>query len=89
MSEYFAKPYKRIKRNMDVEVDLSNYATKTDVKNATRSDISKLALKSNLASLKPEVDKIDVSKSKTVPADLSRLSNVLNNELLKRLCIKN
>ena len=89
MSEYFAKPYKRIKRNMDVEVDLSNYATKTDVKNATRSDISKLALKSNLASLKPEVDKIDVSKSKTVPVDLSRLSNVLNNELLKRLCIKN
>ena len=74
---------------MDVEVDLSNYATKTDVKNATRSDISKLALKSNLASLKPEVDKIDVSKSKTVPVDLSRLSNVLNNELLKRLCIKN
>ena len=89
MSEYFAKPYKCLKRNIDVEVDLSNYATKTDVKNATRSDISKLALKSNLASLKAEVDKIDVSKSKTVPVDLSRLSNVFNNELLKRLCIKN
>ena len=61
----------------------TNYATKTDLKNATGVDMSQLASKSDLASLKAEVDKIDVDKLKTVPVDLSKLSNVANNVVKK------
>ena len=61
----------------------TNYATKTDLKNATGVDTSQLASKSDLASLKAEVDKIDVDKLKTVPVDLSKLSNVANNVVKK------
>ena len=66
-----------------------NYATKTDSKNATGIDISKLAGKSDLASLKAEVDKIDRDKLNTVPVYLSKLSNVGNNEDVKKLCMIN
>ena len=65
-----------------IKVDLSNYSIKTDLKNAAGIDASKLALKSNLASLKSEVDKKDIDKLKTVRADLSKLSNVVNNDVL-------
>ena len=61
----------------------TNYATKTDLKNATGVDTYQLASKSDLASLKAEVDKIDVDKLKTVPVDLSKLSNVANNVVKK------
>ena len=63
---------------------MSGYPTKTELKSATGIDTSKFELKSNLASLKTEVDKIDVDKLKTVPADLSKLSNLVNNEVVKK-----
>ena len=69
---------------MQVELDQSNYETKTDLKGAKGIDTSNLALKSKLAQLKAEVAKIDVDKLKTVPADLSKLSNVVNNEVVKK-----
>ena len=62
--------------DINVKLDLSNYATKTDLKNVTHVDLSSFASKTNLASLKTEVDKIDVDKLKTAPVDLAKLSNV-------------
>ena len=62
-----------------VKVDLTNYTIKTDLKNATVINTSDLALKSNLAKLKAEVDKIYVDKLTTIPIDLSKLSDVVNN----------
>ena len=89
MSQYFRKPYKPFGGDINVQVDLYNYATKADLKNVTEIDTSKLALNSNLASLKAEIDKIDVDKLKTVPGDLSKISNVLNNDVVKKLCMIN
>ena len=77
MSQYFPKPYEHFRRDINVKVDLSNYATKADLENAKGTNISKLALKPNL---KAEIDQIDVGKLKTVPIDLSKLSNVVNND---------
>ena len=77
MSQYFPKPFKSFGRNMDVKVDLSNYATKTDLKNVTHLDTSSFALKTNLASLKTKVDKLDIDKLALVPVDLSELSVVV------------
>ena len=57
MGQYFPKPFRSFGRNINVRVDLSNYATKTDLKNLTHIDTSSFALKTNLASLKTEVDK--------------------------------
>ena len=74
MSQYFPKPYEPF-GDSNVKVDLSNYATKTDFKNVSHVDVSSFALKSDLASLKTEVDKIDAEKLKTVPVDLAKLSN--------------
>ena len=71
-------------RLVNVKVDLSNYATKADLKEATGIDTSNFALNSNIASLKTEVDKIDVDQLKTVPVDLSKLSNVANNDVVKK-----
>ena len=89
MSQYFLKPYEIIGGDITVKVDLRNYATKADLKNATEIDTSKLAAKSDLASLKAEIDKIDIGKSKTAPIDLSKLSNVVNNDVVKTQCIIN
>ena len=75
MSQYFPKPYKLFGRDINVKVDLSNYATKSDLKNATGIDTSSLAAKSDLVSLKAEVDKLDIDKLKTVPDDLSNLKS--------------
>ena len=82
MSQYFPKPYEPFGGDISVKVDLSNYATKTDVKKATGIDTSNLALKSNLAKLKTEVDKLDVDNVKAAPVDLSKLSDVVNNEVV-------
>ena len=76
MSQYFP-PYRSSREDIRVKLDLSNYATKTDLKNVTHVDISSFASKTNLAALKTEVDKIDVDKLKTVPTDLAKLSNVV------------
>ena len=62
MSQYFPKPFRSCGGNINVKVGLSNYATKTDLKNITHVDTSRLALKTNLASLKSEVDKLDIDK---------------------------
>ena len=81
--QYFPKPYERSGGNLKVELDLFNYATKTNLKGATPSDTSNLASKSDLASLKAEVHKIDVDKLKIAPADLSKLSNIVDNDVAK------
>ena len=83
MSPYYL-PYKSSSNNIKVELDLANYATKDDVKNITHIDLSSFASKTNLAALKTEVDKIDVDKLKTVPVDLAKLSNVVNNDIVKK-----
>ena len=75
MSQYFPKPYEPFGGDINVKVDLSNYATKTDVKNITHVDTSGFALKTNLASLKTEVDKLDIDKLKNLPNNLSNLKN--------------
>ena len=80
-------PYKSSSNNIKVELDLSNYATKDDVKNITHVDVSSYATKTNLAALKVEVDKINVDKLKTVPDDLAKLSNVVKIKLLKKLIL--
>ena len=82
MSQYFPKPYEPFGGDIIVKVDLSNYATKTGLKNV--SHVSRFALKSNLASLKTKVDKIDADKLKTVPVDLAKLSNVVKNDVVKK-----
>ena len=86
MSQYFQyfKPYNRFEGNVKVELDLFNYAPKTDLKGATGTDASHLALKSNLAELKAAVEKINLAKLKSVPVDSSKLSNVVNNEAVKK-----
>ena len=83
MSTYYP-PYKRSSNNIKVELDLTNYATKTDLKNITPTDVSSFASKTDLAALKTEVDKIDVDKLKTVPDDLAKLINVVKNEVVKK-----
>ena len=89
MSQYFPKPFRSFGGNINVKVDLSNYATKTDLKNVTHVDTSSFALKTNLASLKTEVDKLDIDKLVPVPVDLSKLSDVVKMMLLKKLCMIN
>ena len=83
MSKFFP-PYRGVSNDIKVELDLSNYATKYDIKNITHVDVSSYATKTNLAALKTEVDKIDVDKLKTVPADLAKLSNVVKNDVVKK-----
>ena len=84
MRNYFRRRYKCFNGDISVKVDLSNYATKTDLKNVSHVDVSSFALKSNLASLKTELDKIDAVKLKTVPLDLAKLSNVVKNDVVKK-----
>ena len=73
MSHYFGKPHERFGRYINVKIDLSNYATKTDIKNISHVDTSSFALKTNLANLKTEVDKLDIDKLKVLPNNLSKL----------------
>ena len=83
MSTYYP-PYKSSSSNVKVELDLTNYATKTDLKNITHVDVSSFARKTNLAALKTEVDKIDTDKLKTVPVDLDKLTNAVEHEVVKK-----
>ena len=89
ISQYFPKPYKPFGRDINVKVDWSNYATKTDLKNISHVDTSSFALKTNLGSLKTEVDKLDIDKLVPVPVDLSNLSDVVKNDVVKKLYIMN
>ena len=84
MSQYFPKPFRSFGRNINVKVDLSNYATKADIKNISHVDTSSFALKTNLANLKTEVDKLDIDKLVPVPVDLSKLSDVVKNDFIKK-----
>ena len=89
MSQYFPKPYEPFSRDINSKVDLSNYATKVDIKNISHVDTSSFALKTNLAGLKTKVDKLDIDKLKSVPIDLSKLSNVVKNDVVKKLYVIN
>ena len=79
MSDYFRRRYKRFDGDISAKVHLSNYGTKTDLKNIAHVDVSSFALKSSLASLKNEVDKID-----PVPVDQAKLSNAVKNDVIKK-----
>ena len=77
-------PYKSSSYNIKVELDLTNYPTKTDLNNTTHVDTSSFANKTNLAALKAEVDKIDIDKLKTATTDLAKLANAVENDLVKK-----
>ena len=87
MSQYFPKPYEPFWGDINVKVDLSNYATKTDIKNVSHVDTSSFAIKSNLASLKTEINKLDIDKLVPFPVHLRKLSDVVKNDILKKNCI--
>ena len=76
--------YKSSSNNINIELDLTNYAMKTDLKNITHVDVSSFASKTNLAALKTEVDKIDVDELKTAPVDLAKLTNAMKNDVVKK-----
>ena len=85
MSQYFPKPFNsHFGDSIKVNIDLSNYATKTDLKNVTHVDTSSFALKTNLASLKTEVDKLDIDKLAPVSVDLSKLSDAVKNDVVSK-----
>ena len=83
MTTYYP-PHKSSSNNVKVELDLSNYATKNDLRNITHVDVSSFPSKTNLTALKTEVDKIDTDKLKTVPTDLAKLTNAIENDLVKK-----
>ena len=86
MSQYFPEPFRNFGGNINIcqimQQKLPNYATKTDLKNVTHVDTSSFALKTNLANLKTEVDKLDIDKLVPVPVDLSKLSDVVKNDVV-------
>ena len=85
MRKYFPKPYEPFGGDINITVDLSNYATKADIKNISHVDTSSFELKTNLANLKTEVDKSDIDKLVTAPVDLRKLRDVVKMMLLKKL----
>ena len=85
MSQYFPKPFNSyFDDSIKAEIDLSNFATKVDIKNLSQVDTSSLALKANLASLKTEVDKLAIDELVHIPVDLSKLSTVVKNDVVKK-----
>ena len=89
MSQYFPKPYEPFGGDINVKVDLSNYATKTDIKNISHVDTSSFALKTNLAYLKTKADKLDIDKLVPVPVVLSNLSDdVVKKDVFDKLVAK-
>ena len=84
MSQYLPKPCEPFGGDINVKVDLSNYATKADIKNISHVDTSSFVLKSNLPSLKIEVDKLDTDKLAPIPVDLSKLSDSVKNDVAKK-----
>ena len=90
MSQYFPEPFNsQFGDSIKVKIDLSNYTTKTDIKNISHVDTSSFALKTNLANLKTEIDKLDIDKLVPIPADLSKLNDVGKNDVVKKLNIIN
>ena len=89
MTQYFPKPFNsRLGDSINVRTDLSNYATKTDIKNFSPVDTASFVLKANLTNLKTEFNKLDIDKLAPVPVDLSKLrSDVVNNDVVKENCI--
>ena len=86
MSQYFPKPFNsHFGDSIKVKIDLSNHATKADIKNIMHVDTLHFTLKTDLCSLKTEVDKLDIDKLVPVPADLSKLSKAVKKRLI--LCI--
>ena len=83
MSQYFPKPFRNFRRNINVKVDLSSQATKTDLKNVTHIDTSSFGLRTNLASLKTEVNTLNIDKLAPVPVDLNKLNVVKNDDVKK------
>ena len=83
MSQYYP-PYKSSSNSIKVELDLANYATKTDLKNITHVDVSSFASKTNLAALKTEVDRIAADKLKATPTDLAKLTNAVEHDVVKK-----
>ena len=77
-------PYKSSSNNVKVELDLTNYTTKNDLKDITHVDVSSFGSKTNLAALKAEVDKIDTDKLKTAPTDLAKLTDAIGNDVVKK-----
>ena len=84
MTQYFRKPYETFGGGINVKVDLSNHATKSDIKNIIHADTSSFALRTNFASLKTEFDKLDIDKLVPVPVDLSKLCDVVKNDVVKK-----
>ena len=84
MSPYFPKPFEPFGGDINVKVDLSNFATKAHIKNISHVDTPSFALKTNLANSKTEVDKLDIGKLVPVPVDLSKLRDVVKNDVVKK-----
>ena len=84
MSKYFPKSCEPFAGDINIQVDLSNYSARADLKNATGIDTSKLAVKSDLANLKDEADKLDIDKLIPVPFDVSKLGDVVKNDVVKK-----
>ena len=84
MSQYFLKPCEPFGGDINAKVELSNYATKADTKNISHIDTSSFALKSSLASLKTEVDKLGIDKLLLVPVDLSKLRDLVKSDVVKK-----
>ena len=85
MIRYFLKPFRSFGKNINVKIDLSNFTAKTDLTN-TRWYF-KFCTRTNLASLKTEVDKLDIDKLAPIPVDLSKLSDVVKNDVFKKSCV--
>ena len=84
MCYYFPKPFIDYWGNINAKVDLSNYATKTDIQNIWHANPSNIVPKTNLASLKTEVDKLDIDKLVPVPVDLSKLSGAAKSDVVRK-----
>ena len=89
MSQYFPKPYELFGGDINVKVNLSNYATKSDIKNISHVETSSFGLKTNLASLKTEADKLDIDNLVPVPVDLGKLSDLVKYDVVKKMYMIN
>ena len=88
ISQYFPKPFNsQFGSSIKVKIDLSNYATKTGIKNISHVDTSCFALKTDLANLKTEIDKLDIDKLVPIPVDLSKMSDVVKTDVIKKSCV--
>ena len=84
MSTFYHEPYEPFGGDINVRVGISSYATKTGLENVRNVDTESFALKTNLATLKTELDKLDIDKLVSVPTYLIKLSNVVKKHVLKK-----